>query len=325
MYADIAELVARVSARMSHDHEQPHVINTQQARRKARTCYLVLPLVVAPSLLLVYVTAQVFLPPAAHELVPEIVWTPGVFTEANGTFSVCPIPLLCSSGGFEMFLLITSRRTGWAIYVPLLWVFMSKMSGTLHFLSRTVVGVYVPLEYMHSLHRSAGKAVLVLAWVHGIAHYTRISVRGEHWVHTNIGWKMGLTALICFTASASVMAAKRLRRAIKFETRWAIHWYAFLAACIALLAHAQSTIRLSLAVGITLLVWGADKLYVLLFKTFRVDDVEITALHTGGTQISFVNPQGFEPKSGEYVRVLIPWLSVGPFQWHPFSIYTDAM
>ena len=69
-------------------------------------------------------------------------------------------------------------------------------------------------------------------------------------------------------------------------------------------------------------MWGADKLYVLLFKTFRVDDVEITALHTGGTQISFVNPQGFEPKSGEYVRVLIPWHSVGPFQWHPFSIYT---
>ena len=33
------------------------------------------------------------------------------------------------------------------------------------------------------------------------------------------------------------------------------------------------------------------------------------------------NPDGFHPKSGEYVKVQMPWLSRGGDEWHPFSLY----
>mmetsp|Transcript_1585 Transcript_1585/g.1899 ORF Transcript_1585/g.1899 Transcript_1585/m.1899 type:complete len:325 (+) Transcript_1585:146-1120(+) len=33
------------------------------------------------------------------------------------------------------------------------------------------------------------------------------------------------------------------------------------------------------------------------------------------------NPEGFSPKSGEFVYVKLPWLNEGGSQWHPFSIY----
>ena len=33
------------------------------------------------------------------------------------------------------------------------------------------------------------------------------------------------------------------------------------------------------------------------------------------------NPNGFRPKSGEYVKIQCPWLSKGGNEWHPFSIY----
>ncbi len=40
-----------------------------------------------------------------------------------------------------------------------------------------------------------------------------------------------------------------------------------------------------------------------------------------GTQMLWRNPEGFNPKSGEYVYVKLPWLDEGGEQWHPFSIY----
>lgn len=39
----------------------------------------------------------------------------------------------------------------------------------------------------------------------------------------------------------------------------------------------------------------------------------------------FANPKAFQPKSGEYLRVMIPWIQSDskrlPFEWHPFSLY----
>jgi hypothetical protein len=39
----------------------------------------------------------------------------------------------------------------------------------------------------------------------------------------------------------------------------------------------------------------------------------------------FANPKTFQPKSGEYIRVMVPWIQSDskrlPFEWHPFSLY----
>lgn len=70
------------------------------------------------------------------------------------------------------------------------------------------------------------------------------------------------------------------------------------------------------------LVWLADFIYGLLFRTHRLDVVEFVPLpDNSGTQMLWKNPKGFTTKSGEFVRVKIPWLDNGGDQWHPFSIY----
>jgi len=40
-----------------------------------------------------------------------------------------------------------------------------------------------------------------------------------------------------------------------------------------------------------------------------------------GVQMLWHNPKGFKVKSGEYVKIKLPWLSEGGNEWHAFSIY----
>ena len=55
-------------------------------------------------------------------------------------------------------------------------------------------------------------------------------------------------------------------------------------------------------------------------------------LKDGGVQVLWPNPPGFEPKAGEYVKILIPWIGGAETeggryrstQWHPFSAYGAA-
>lgn len=69
-------------------------------------------------------------------------------------------------------------------------------------------------------------------------------------------------------------------------------------------------------------LWLADWLYGMIFRTHRLDVVEFVPLpENDGVQMLWKNPRGFETKSGEFVRVRVPWLDKGGEQWHPFSIY----
>lgn len=60
----------------------------------------------------------------------------------------------------------------------------------------------------------------------------------------------------------------------------------------------------------------------MIFATYNLEVVEFTPLpNKGGVQMLWHNPSGFNPKSGEFVKIQIPWLSEGGDEWHPFSIY----
>ena len=69
-------------------------------------------------------------------------------------------------------------------------------------------------------------------------------------------------------------------------------------------------------------MWFLDYLYDTIFRTYRLDVVEFTPLpDLRGVQMLWRNPKGFHTKSGEYVKMMIPWLAEGGHQWHPFSVY----
>jgi hypothetical protein len=60
----------------------------------------------------------------------------------------------------------------------------------------------------------------------------------------------------------------------------------------------------------------------MVFKTHFIQIVEIVPLpNRGGLQILWRNPPGYHPKSGEFVKIRLPWLKHGGKEWHPFSIY----
>ena len=69
-------------------------------------------------------------------------------------------------------------------------------------------------------------------------------------------------------------------------------------------------------------MWIVDYGYGVVFRTYRLDVVEFTPLpEMSGTQMLWRNPQGFHCKSGEFVKIKIPWLPKGGKEWHPFSLY----
>ena len=69
-------------------------------------------------------------------------------------------------------------------------------------------------------------------------------------------------------------------------------------------------------------MWILDYLYGYIFKTHRIDIVEFTSLPCkAGVQMLWHNPKGFQVRSGEYVKIKLPWLSEGDNEWHAFSLY----
>ena len=69
-------------------------------------------------------------------------------------------------------------------------------------------------------------------------------------------------------------------------------------------------------------LWVADYLYTFFFKTYCLDIVEFTPLPSQrGAQMLWRNPKGFNVKSGQYVKIQLPWLSEGGREWHQLSVY----
>ena len=69
-------------------------------------------------------------------------------------------------------------------------------------------------------------------------------------------------------------------------------------------------------------MWFLDYTYGRVFRTHRLDVVEFTPLkEMAGCQMLWRNPEGFKAKSGEYIKVRLPWLEENGKEWHPFSLY----
>ena len=69
-------------------------------------------------------------------------------------------------------------------------------------------------------------------------------------------------------------------------------------------------------------MWASDYFYGVVFMTHNLEVVELLPLpDKSGVQMLWRNPPSFRPRSGEYVKIQLPWLSHGGKEWHPFSIY----
>ena len=282
----------------------------------------------------------IFFPPSLQEGNDRLFWTPGgLIYGANNTATVCPKATLCSEGWGQILLLILSRLTAFVMYVTIGLVYLTKCHALVHFLAKTYIAEIFPLEYLHTTHKTQGAMFLVLGVLHTIGHLIRWGMRSELSVMGGLSvFITGLLALILLLVIILPMSLPALKEKIPFEKRFALHAGRFVEVLllICLLLHATRA-------GVIALIftgcWAADASYMLLFRTFRLETVELTALddhanapsdaparnssagNTVGVQMLWQNPSGFKPTSGEFVKVQFPWLSVGGEEWHPFSIY----
>lgn len=133
----------------------------------------------------------------------------------------------------------------------------------------------------------------------------------------HISGLIGLLAILVTVLGMSSFVKKY--KSIQFETRFNSHWIGMIMLTLSLCFHAGRT---RLIAGIFFCLWALDFIYGMLFMTHNLEVVELLPLPEGsGVQMLWRNPPNFHPRSGEYVKIQLPWLKHGSDEWHPFSIY----
>lgn len=157
--------------------------------------------------------------------------------------------------------------------------------------------------------------------LHTLGHYIRYILRQDV---DQLGSKVHISGLIGILSMLIVVLCmtsviKRFKNSIgRFEKRLNSHWL-FIVLCIALCFHHWRARVMTL---IFFSLWFLDFCYGMICGTYSLDVVELLPLPgESGVQMLFRNPKGFRPKSGEYVKIRLPWLTHGGNEWHPFSIY----
>lgn len=285
------------------------------ARRKFHLIFITVPIVIC-----IWYASAVLYPPGAREKAPFFLWTDGALTYENGVPTLCPRQSICSEGGFQIFLIACARISAFVMYPLVGHTFLSKMHCSVHALSTSYLGTFIPFAELHTVHHQAGMAVTWLGVFHTVTHFIRWAIRGDL---SLLGGRIGLSgvfAMIFFGGTVWSMRdrAKKIKK-MTFDIRFWCHWIFMIIAVFAICFHTPRTAKIFLSFSG---LWAVDYLYGMVFKTYRLDVVEFTPLpNKAGVQMLWRNPPGFNANSGEYVQVKAPWLWKGGAEWHPFSLY----
>ena len=205
-------------------------------------------LMVLPIFVSVWYSCAVFFPPEARSAAPLLLWTDGILTKnQEGKFAICPRASICSEGIFEIILIGFARLSAFASYVICCLTFASKMHSTIHFLSNSYFGHFIPFESLHHLHISAGSWYAYLACLHTATHLIRYYERAEFLTQmktqTAISGTIAMLAMVIVVWSMTV--AKRFKW-LSFEHRFNFHWM-FILLAAALCFHVRRARLITLA------------------------------------------------------------------------------
>jgi len=307
-----------LSSRWGSPSRRDALIRSDLSASAARKSFLNacgLPLVLLPSLILCLYASLVFL--------PESFIGPGLLHyNQNGTISVCPRRTICSEGPVQLILIAISRLSAYTLYISLVLAMLSKCYCSVHFLSSTMLAVWLPFQWVHELHVVAGKIVFWASIVHTLPHLARWGLRAgsDEIIEMSLVHKTGASGLaallLLIVAVLPMWRLKCVQRCCNasFERRHWMHLCA-IGMFVALLWHHPNLRVFCMAV---LLIWGCDRVYLVLTKTRRVDEVSFMRLDDGSVQMHWRNPPGVHFKAGEYVRVMVPAIST---ELHPFSVF----
>ena len=298
--------------------------------RFGRHC--VLPLLVVPVCILVVYASLIFFPLGVNSpgmLNQKAAGNTSVVTDSVMSLCTGMSSHICSEGFTQIFLLAVSRLSAYSLYITLAMSVISKCYCTMLFLQSTVFGLYLPFRHVHDLHRLAGLAFAWASLIHTAAHLTRWALRQADSTkpisfEDSIGYHLtsptgisGVFAIVLLGISILPMwRAHFFSKTLKFsfERRHTLHLLVVPMMIVLCWHHLHVTV----ICGLLITYWAFDRIYLVLFKTIRVDDVAFTRLADGSVRIAWRNPSGQQVRPGQYVRIMVPVINK---EFHPFSAF----
>lgn len=232
---------------------------------------------------------------------------------------------------YQEVLLGISRFSGFSLYPWITMVFITKMRGTMAFLSRTPINEYL-IQDTHNLHVTAGWYILFDSLIHTLCHCLRWLDQGnlgllwESPLGSNPSGKTGVIVLA--STFIIVIPMTVCKKHINFEMRKYAHYFFWLF-CICMAMHAPfwalpNAGWCRIVFPTLLILYSLDAIYVKLFMTERIDTVAYRLVDSG-VELSMPVSKGFRKNlpSGGYGYVMFPWVS--RHQWHAFSLYENPL
>lgn len=241
--------------------------------------------------------------------------------------------------------IILSRGTAASISFMFSYILLTMCRNLITFLRETFLNRYVPFDAAVDFHRWIAMAAVILAILHSAGHAVNIytfSVSplsllacmfpsvfvndGSQFPQKFYWWFFqtvpGMTGvlLLLVLAIMYVFASHHFRRR-SFRGFWLTH-HLYILLYILILIHGSFGLiqlpRFHIFFLVPALIYGGDKLVSLSRKKVEISVVKAELLPSGVTHLQFQRPQGFEYKSGQWVRIAC--LALGTNEYHPFTL-----
>ncbi|MEJ1278672.1 hypothetical protein NN561_009594 [Cricetulus griseus] len=216
--------------------------------------------------------------------------------------------------------IILSRGTAASISFMFSYILLTMCRNLITFLRETFLNRYIPFDAAVDFHRLIASTAIVLtgrSCCSGVL--SEFPQKYYWWFFQTVP---GLTGVLLLLALAImyVFASHHFRRR-SFRGFWLTHHlYIFL--YILLIIHGSFALiqmpRFHIFFLVPAIIYVGDKLVSLSRKKVEISVVKAELLPSGVTHLRFQRPQGFEYKSGQWVRIAC--LALGTTEYHPFTL-----
>ncbi|KAF4017493.1 hypothetical protein G4228_008987 [Cervus hanglu yarkandensis] len=242
--------------------------------------------------------------------------------------------------------IILSRGTAASISFMFSYILLTMCRNLITFLRETFLNRYVPFDAAVDFHRLIASTAIVLtgrAWDAGhvvnvyLFSISPLSVlsclfpglfhdNGSEFPQKYYWWFFqtvpGLTGvmLLLILSIMYIFASHHFRRC-SFRGFWLTH-HLYILLYVLLIIHGSFALiqlpRFHIFFLVPALIYVGDKLVSLSRKKVEISVVKAELLPSGVTHLEFQRPQGFEYKSGQWVRIAC--LALGTTEYHPFTL-----
>uniref|UniRef100_A0A2K5D9H0 NAD(P)H oxidase (H2O2-forming) n=1 Tax=Aotus nancymaae TaxID=37293 RepID=A0A2K5D9H0_AOTNA len=241
--------------------------------------------------------------------------------------------------------IILSRGTAASISFMFSYILLTMCRNLITFLRETFLNRYVPFDAAVDFHRLIASTAIVLTVLHSVGHVVNVYLfsisplsvlsclfpglfhdDGSEFPQKYYWWFFqtvpGLTGVVLLLVLAImyVFASHHFRRR-SFRGFWLTH-HLYILLYVLLIIHGSFALiqlpRFHIFFLVPAIIYGGDKLVSLSRKKVEISVVKAELLPSGVTYLRFQRPQGFEYKSGQWVRIAC--LALGTTEYHPFTL-----